>query len=208
MDGVIIDSMPYHFISWFEVLKRYNVRVSPTVIFDMEGAKWEKVVKLAFKEAGKPLPGKLALKIRYEREAIFNKYFKRYLFDGIEQTLKSLKKRGFLTGLATGSSISEAKRFLPKNLISLFNCVVAGDMVKKGKPYPDSYILTAKKLNVEPQNCLAVENAPYGIKAAKAAKMFCAAVATTVEKEKLSQADKIFKNHASLFNFLSRLKCL
>ncbi|AKL98501.1 HAD family hydrolase [Endomicrobium proavitum] len=201
MDGVITDSMPYHFISWFEVLKKYNVRVAPTTIFEMEGAKWEKVIKLAFKESGKTLPKKLAVKIRFEREKIFDAYFKRFIFDGIEEFVLFLKRQGLFVGVVTGSSKTEAAKMLPKKLYKLFDTITAGDMVKKGKPFPDSYLLAAKNLNVCPAQCLVIENAPYGITAAKAAKMKCFAIATTLPKIFLQQADEIFNTHKDLYKY-------
>ena len=48
MDGVIVDSMPYHFISWFETLKKYKVTVSPFDIYENEGEKCEICVKRFF----------------------------------------------------------------------------------------------------------------------------------------------------------------
>ena len=204
MDGVVVDSMPYHFISWFEALKRYGVRVSPITIFEMEGAKWSAVIELAFKQSGKKLITGLADKIRFEREEIFKKYFKRHIFNGIPEFVKFLKRQSLLTGLVTGSSLKEAERFLPKNLYALFDVIVAGDIVQRSKPYPDPYLIAAKKLGVLPKDCLVIENAPYGIKSAKAAKMFCVAVATTLPKSNLSQAGRVFDTHKELYEIFKK----
>ena len=202
MDGVIVDTMPYHFISWFEVLKKYGVRVMPMTIFEMEGASWDKVIKLAYKESGIKLSKATAKKIRFEREAIFNRYFKRFIFDGVAEFVKTLKARKIKTAIVTGSSLREAKRFLPKELYNLFDAVVAGDIVKRGKPYPDPYLTAAKILNTKPSECLAIENAPYGIRSAKAAKIKCFAIETTLPKKSLAKADKIFVNHRELYKFV------
>ncbi|MDR1696549.1 MAG: HAD family phosphatase [Endomicrobium sp.] len=202
MDGVIVDTMPYHFISWFEILKRYGVRVSPMTVFEMEGAKWGAVIEFAYKQAGKKLTAGLADKIRFERETIFNKYFNRYVFEGIPEFIKSLKKQSILTGLVSGSSLEEAKRFLPKSIYGLFDVIVTGDMVKHSKPYPDPYLTAAKELGISAKECLVIENAPYGIKAAKAAKMHCLAVATSLHKDKLKKADRVFETHMELYGYL------
>ncbi|MDR1940900.1 MAG: HAD family phosphatase [Endomicrobium sp.] len=204
MDGIIVDSMPYHFISWFEVLRKYNVRVAPADIFAMEGAKWDKVIRFAFKREGKPLSEKTARKIFLNRQKLFAKYFKRYIFDGVTDIIKLLKNRGFLIGLVTGSSLEEAKKMLPKEIYSLFDTKVAGDMVKKGKPFPDSYLLAAKKLSLNPRSCFVIENAPYGIRAAKAAGMYCVVITTSLSKEYLSEADKIYNSHAELLKHLMK----
>ena len=205
MDGIIVDTMPYHFISWFEVLKHYGVRVSPMTVFEMEGAKWAAVIELAYRQSGKKLYAGAADKIRFEREKIFKKYFSRYIFNGMPKLLKLLKRQGVLIGIVSGSSLKEAKRFLPKNLYGLFDVIVPGDMIKRSKPYPDPYLAASKKLGVTPKECLVIENAPYGIESAKAANMNCIAVATSLAKDKLSQADRVFNTHKELYEYFGKI---
>ena len=207
MDGIIVDSMPYHFISWFEALREYNVRVLPIDIFGMEGAKWDKVIRYTFKRDGLKFTQKIAQKIFINRQKLFTKYFKRHIFPEIIKIINLLKNQRFLIGIVTGSSLAEAKKMLPKNIYNLFDIKVAGDMVKRGKPYPDSYLLAAKKLNLNPKECIVIENAPYGIKAAKAAKMYCIAITTSLPKKYLTQADKVYLTHKELYNdFNGRMK--
>jgi HAD superfamily hydrolase (TIGR01509 family) len=201
MDGIIADSMPYHFISWFEVLKQYNVRINPMIIFEMEGAKWNEVIKLAFKQSGVPLFQQTMQKIRQKREEIFNQYFKRYVFTGIPEFIKSLKNKGVLVGLVTGSSLKETQKILPKDIYKLFDTIVTGDRVKRGKPYPDPYLTAAKNLKVLSKKCMVIENAPYGIKSAKAAKMYCCAIATSLSGDLLSEADVVFETHRELYEY-------
>ena len=199
MDGVIVDSMPYHFISWFEAMRKYNVRIAPSDIFAMEGAKWDKVIRYAFNRDSLTLTKKTLHTIFLDRQRLFAKYFKRYIFPEIIEIIKLLKNQGFLIGLVTGSSLAEAKKMLPKNIYILFDAKVSGDMVKRGKPHPDSYLLAAKKLKLAPKRCIVIENAPYGIKAAKTAGMYCAAIATSLSKEYLKKADKIYASHKELY---------
>jgi HAD superfamily hydrolase (TIGR01509 family) len=202
MDGIIVDSMSYHFISWFEVLKQYNVRINPMIIFEMEGIKWDKVIKLAFKQSGIPLFKQVTQKICKKREQIFNQYFKRYIFTGIPEFIKSLKNKNVFVGLVTGSSLKEVQKMLPEDIYKLFDTIVTGDGVKKGKPYPDPYLAAAKNLKVLPKECMVIENSPYGIKSAKSAKMYCCAIATSLSGDLLSEADMIFDNHRDLYGYL------
>jgi beta-phosphoglucomutase len=194
--------MAYHFISWFEALRKYDVRVMPGDIFGMEGAKWEKVINFAFKRSGKKLDKTTSLEIRKERERLMKKYFKRYIFAQIPEILKFLKRRGFLMAIVTGSTIAEAKKMLPREIYKMFDTSVAGDMVKRSKPYPDSYLLAAKKLGVLPKECFVIENAPYGIKAAQAAKMYCMAISTSLPRQYLKGCDIVFNNHNDFFKYL------
>ena len=43
MDGVLVDSMPYHFISWFETMRKYGIRVTPFEIYEKEGENLRKI---------------------------------------------------------------------------------------------------------------------------------------------------------------------
>ena len=193
MDGVIIDSMPYHFISWFETLKKYNVTVSPFDIYENEGEKSEICVKRFFKRDNIKCNDKIIAEVLKLRDKLYKKYFKVYLFPDIEPILNKLKEKGFLLAIVTGSNKDKVKSMLPKKIISKFDVVVAADMIKRGKPYPDSYLTAAKQLNVKPSQCIVVENALNGIKAAKAAKMFCVAVTTSLPEQYLKQANVICK---------------
>ena len=199
MDGVIVDSMPYHFISWFETLKKYKVTVSPFDIYENEGEKCEICVKRFFERDKIKCNNKIIVEILKLRDKLYKKYFKVHLFPDIEPLLNKLKEKGFLLAIVTGSNRDKVKSMLPKKIVSKFDVIIAADMIKRGKPYPDSYLTAAKQLEVEPKKCVVIENAPYGIKAAKAAKMFCVAVTTSLPKQYLKQADIICKKISEIF---------
>jgi len=112
-----------------------------------------------------------------------------------------LKNKGILSGLVTGSSLKEAQKMLPEDIYKLFDTIVTGDRVKRGKPYPDPYLTAAKNLKVLSKECMVIENAPYGIKSAKAAKMYCCAIATSLSRDLLSEADVIFDTHRELYEY-------
>ncbi|MBN2165280.1 MAG: HAD family phosphatase [Marinilabiliaceae bacterium] len=63
--------------------------------------------------------------------------------------------------------------------------------VDRKKPFPDIFILAAKKLGLKPDECLVVEDAISGVEAAKAAGCMCLGLTTSFEKDKLMQADWI-----------------
>jgi beta-phosphoglucomutase len=203
MDGIIVDSMPYHFISWFETLKKYNVRVRPSTIFEMEGAKWDYVIEVAFKDYQVELTSEIKASICAQREELFKKYFKRDIFSGIPEFIKQLKNQNILVGLVTGSLKREAQNMLPQDLYNLFDTVIGGDMVTNAKPHPEPYLTATSNLKVSSGDCLVIENAPYGIKSAKSANMICYAIATSLPQESLKIADKIFDKHKDLYDYFN-----
>jgi len=191
MDGVIVDSMPYHFLAWYEALRPWGVSVKCFDVYQREGERWDKTLKDLLKEA-KIRPTKEVLnKIFALRQRIFKKYFKRYIFKGVDRFLFCLKQKGYSLGLVTGTPAREIKAILPKKIRLLFDCVVAGDSVVLGKPNPAPYLRALKLLRLKPDQCLVVENAPLGIRSAKAAGIFCLALNTSLPSEYLKEADLV-----------------
>ncbi len=73
--------------------------------------------------------------------------------------------------------------------IRLPEVLVTADDVKNGKPHPEGYMKAADALGIEYANCLVIEDAPAGVKAARAAGMKVLAVATTHSASELQEAD-------------------
>ena len=194
MDGVIVDSMPYHFIAWYEALRPFGVRVNCFDIYSKEGEKWDKSMKEFLSRARINPTKKMMRTIFLERKKIFDKYFRRYIFKGAEEILGCLKAKSYRLALVTGTNSREINKILPCKIRKLFECVVSGDSVKRGKPFPDPYIKASKILGLKPAECVVIENAPYGILSAKNAGMFCIAVTTSLPKEYLAKADVIVES--------------
>jgi sugar-phosphatase len=75
---------------------------------------------------------------------------------------------------------------------------ITAEDVGAGKPAPDGYLLAASRLNVQPSDCVVVEDAPAGIQAGKAAGMRVIAIASSISKEALHQADVVIQQLADL----------
>ena len=86
--------------------------------------------------------------------------------------LTQLKEQNLAVGLVTGATRSEVEYILEKvKLAPYFDLIVAGDDLLISKPEPEPYLLAADKLNLKPSECLAIEDNPVGISAAKQAKI-------------------------------------
>ena len=90
------------------------------------------------------------------------------------------------------------RRTVPDGFLEKFDALVTGEDTRHGKPSPEPYLKAVEKLNLRPEDCLAVENAPLGIESAKKAGLYCAAVCSTLDRSYLTAADEIF---ASLEDF-------
>jgi HAD superfamily hydrolase (TIGR01509 family) len=102
------------------------------------------------------------------------------LFPSAKSTLEQLHEMKLDLAVATSSVRASALPFLERTGIrSLFAVIVTGDEAQRGKPHPDIYLRTAKKLDVTPEACLVIEDALAGVAAAKAANMCAAAIPDT-----------------------------
>lgn len=89
---------------------------------------------------------------------------------GIHELLQYLKEHGIKTAIATSSPMERTLLYLGSvGLQDSFDELVSGYMVEKGKPEPDIYLYAAKKLQVNPVNCMVLEDSPAGILAASRA---------------------------------------
>ena len=86
------------------------------------------------------------------------------------ETLQALREKGLKIGLATATPEHRARKYLRMvNAEQHFDAVTCADMVKRGKPQPDIYLLACERTGVAPGEAIAVEDAPTGIRAAHAA---------------------------------------
>lgn len=88
----------------------------------------------------------------------------------IGKLLAYLKQNGILAAIATSTDYERTERYLKKlHLFEHFDKIICAPMVKVGKPAPDIYLYACEQLSLPPQECLAVEDSPNGIKSAYAA---------------------------------------
>ncbi len=116
---------------------------------------------------------------------------------GIGEFVKDIKDSGVLTALATSSNwFIVQEDFDHLKLDSFFDTVVTAEEVENKKPEPDLFLKAAEKLGVEPKECLVIEDAPAGIKAAHAAGMKVIGIARNDETEdSLIEADLVVRGY-------------
>jgi beta-phosphoglucomutase len=198
MDGVIANTMPYHFRAWKKVFKDAGLEVTSREVFLREGQPGRLTVKELFTERGIPFSKEIADTILNKKEALFKKIVKRRFISGSRGYLNHLQKKGVRLALVTGTSRHETHRILPKKIFNMFDVVVTGNDVKHGKPHPEPYLLALKKLQCKPDEAFVIENAPFGIRSAKKADLVCIALETSLPKGYLKEADYIFASFREL----------
>lgn len=203
-DGVLVDSMPYHAQAWMQVFKDEGIDVSKEEIYEVEGSNHVGVINTMFRKAGKR-PDKDTYDLLLEKKRnLFMKNNQAKRFDGMYECLQLLKSK-YRIAVASGADKTIVKDLMERFYANIFDVLISGEDVDNGKPDPEPYIKAAERLGVRKDECMVVENAPLGVKAAKNAGMYCVAVATYVPEEELSEADEVFKDHSDLIHYLKDL---
>lgn len=192
--------MEDNYQAWNRAFVKYNIDFDKNEYFLLEGLNTKKVAEHFFKNS-KKLPEIINdivnLKEKYYME---NNNFS--LYKGVETIISRLKKSGYLLGLVSGASYIRISATLQKDFLDNFDVVITGDRVNNCKPHPEPYLNAANALSVKPSDCVVVENAPLGIESAKAAGMYCIAVASTLEKKYLFKSDSIINKLSELEGIL------
>ncbi|HYH07692.1 MAG TPA: HAD family phosphatase [Thermoanaerobaculia bacterium] len=117
--------------------------------------------------------------------------------DGVVETIRALQRTNVpmaITSSAVKSSIEEI--LIRLGVRDAFTLIVDGSEVVHGKPDPEAYLLTARKLNVQPGECVVFEDSNVGVIAAKRAGMVCIAVRNprAQQRQDLSAADVVLES--------------
>lgn len=198
MDGVITNTMRYHFDAWIEVLGRAGIKADCYDIYTREGQAGLSTLKELCRNQHKKLTLPQMKAILLEKEELLKRIVKVKFVPGSRAFLKTLKNRKFLLALVTGTSRHEVKKILPKDILRLFDASVTGDEVKHGKPHPEPFLKALSILKIMAKDAVVVENAPFGIESAKRAHLFCIAIETSLPRKYLVNADMIVKSFKEL----------
>jgi HAD superfamily hydrolase (TIGR01509 family) len=178
MDGVLLDSEPLHHRVVNELLAEHGLRVDDALYRRYLGTTLEDTWADLIRRFG--LPGSVA-NYRDRYDAAILEAYRRHAVPapGALELVQGLRARGLKLGLASSSRTAWVETALARlGLAGAFDAVVTGEMVVRGKPAPEIYLLAAHRLSVPPERCLAIEDAPAGVAAARAAGMTVVAVRT------------------------------
>ena len=187
MDGVLFDSMPFHAKAWVDALNSVGVPFTERDVYLNEGSRGSDTVQDAYmKQFGKECSEEEQEKIYKEKSRIYQSLGEPPVMPGAQSVVKALAQRGLKMTVVTGSGEKTTIDRLKLNFNNVFDRekIVTAYDVKFGKPNPESYLCGLKKLNTPAHYTMVVENAPLGVKAAKAAGIFTVAVNTGILDDK------------------------
>jgi HAD superfamily hydrolase (TIGR01509 family) len=191
MDGVIVDSEPYSMQALVDVLRHHGIEPTEDDLQRSYGRKIREDMADYFARYGVTADLDAAIARKHSR---YYELAEGHLkpFPGVMPLVDRLHQRGYLLGLASsGDRRKVAFSMQALHLYGAFQTVVTGDDVHHSKPHPEIYLTAAQRLGVQPTACVAIEDAPNGVQAAKHASMRCIAVTNSVRRTQLHGADLI-----------------
>lgn len=182
MDGLLLDTERPAVDAWAQAAKELELDLPESVVIKTIGRDWEMTKAIVLDEMGNDCPfDKLQSLVQsiYRNQFVANGVQRKA---GAEEILSMLREHGIPVGLATSTARKSAEWKLESaGLLQYLPCGACGDEVQRGKPYPDIYLLAARNLGVQPEQCAALEDSPAGLMAAKAAGMTTIMVPDLVE---------------------------
>ena len=164
MDGLVLDTEKLYSRFWMEACRFYGFPMTYEQSLGMRALnaqRGEALLKAYFGEAVD------YLKLRDKRIELMEAYVDQNGVDlkpGIRELLDYLDANRIPAAIASSSPVTRIRKYLAfHGLDTRFAALCSGRDVPRGKPEPDIYLKAAAALNLEPRNCMALEDAPAGI---------------------------------------------
>jgi beta-phosphoglucomutase len=185
MDGVLVASGSAHAASWRKVARTHGKAISDADFARLFGMPSRDIIRTLWGE----LSDADVRAIDDEKEALYRRLITGMvpLTIGVRETLAGLREAGLPLAVGTSGPRENVDLVLDETrLRPMFDAIVTGFDVTRGKPAPDCFLLAAERLGVPPGRCVVVEDAPVGVQAARAAGMACVAYVGTHSRERLA----------------------
>ncbi len=200
-DGVITDSEVLHLRSFNRVLAQYGVEISTKDYYkDYLGLSDFDCFKALISKKVLQKPAKEIENLAKEKNQVFEKLAKTEgrIIEGVRDFLQMLSQNNIPMAICSGALLAEIELVLEQaRLRPFFEVIVSAEFVKKGKPSPEGFLLTLRKLNrnrrnpILPNQCIVIEDSHWGLEGARAAGMHTVAVTNSYDADQLTMAEKI-----------------
>lgn len=187
MDGVLVNNMAVHFRAFAAMAERYNLRAEEGADFShLNGRGNDDIIVALFPADLVAEKGVQAL--ADEKEALYREIYAPEIVPtkGLVRLLGELKEAGLRCAVGSSGPRENVEFVLREcHIEPYFDVRISGDMVTRCKPDPEIFLTAARRLGLEPNECLVFEDAISGVRAAKAAGMRVIALTTTHTREQL-----------------------
>ena len=199
-DGVLADTGEDNYRAWVEAFGQFGIEIGREECFLLEGRKVIEIAQVQLEKAAKA--SSLAAEIAREKDRYYLEHSRAALFPGVKEMLKQLRAAGFAIAVVSGATRWRLSQPPASDISGLVDLMISGDDCQCGKPSPEPYLAAAERVRVDPTRCLVVENAPLGIRSAVSAGILCIAVASSLGKKALEEADWVLDQTTQLSELL------
>lgn len=195
-DGLILDTETPEYDEWVAIYRSYG--------FDLPIETWGKIIGGSYAVAFDPIidlsekvgPSLNGPEVReYHRTRSLDRIHKNPVLPGVIECLQDAKRLEMKVGIASSSDRIWVEGHLSRlGLLDQFDVILCADDVVNTKPDPELFLSVAQALDVQPHEAIVFEDSPNGIKAARAAGIFCVAVPNEITgRLDVNGADMVLK---------------
>lgn len=183
MDGLLIDSEPLWQEAEMLIFKQVGITLTRELCLQTKGLRIDEVVDYWYQKFPWTNLAKLEVEELIVAKVIELIQLKGQPLAGVDRAISYVKQKQVKMALASSSAAKIIQAALHKlDLTDMFAEIYSAELETLGKPHPGVYLTTASKLNVFPQECLALEDSLNGVLAAKAAQMKCIAIPEPLQR--------------------------
>jgi len=199
MDGTLLDTEGFYTEATETIVAQYGKHFDWSIKAQMMGKNARAAAEILVEKLALPITPEAYLA---QRKPLLEKLFpSAQALPGTRELTQHLHQHNIPQAIATSSHqhFFELKRQPHDAWFALFEVVVVGDdpAIGQSKPAPDIFLVTASRLDADPQQCLVFEDSPAGVTAAKAAGMQAIAIpAAMLDKQAFTAADQILDSMA------------
>jgi beta-phosphoglucomutase len=188
VDGTMVNNTAFHKRAWMEMTRKLGLNFSEEDYHEKIHARSnDKIVQNLF---GAEASAELIEKIADEKESLYRSLFAPHLREitGLKRLLTELEQAGVACGVVTNSPKVNVDFVLDGlNLWRFFKVAINRDMVKMGKPDPESLLRAANEMGYPPERCLVFDDSASGFRACRRAGMKYIAITSVTEEEDLKE---------------------
>lgn len=179
LDGVIVSTDDYHYRAWKTMADAERIYFDREINERLRGVSRMESLEIILEKADKAYTNEEKNEMAEKKNSLYRELLEELspmdILSGVRRVLETLK--GNNIKIAIGSSSKNTPMILKKiGLSDYFDAVADGNEIKNSKPEPEVFLLAAKKLGINAEECLVVEDADAGVEAAIAGNMKVLAV--------------------------------
>ena len=195
MDGTLVDNMRFHGAAWQQMLSENGIEADAhEFLIKTAGKTNREIIPQFFTDVDEAQ----LLELGMRKETLYRELFLPYrkVIGGAIEFLEAAQKLGVKMAVATAAPVANVEFILDgSDLRRFFDAITTAADVSHGKPNPEVFLKSAKKLNFEAKNCLVFEDAIGGFEAAHRAGMKSIGIATVNSIEDILKCDSVVEAH-------------